>query len=271
MREPSLIWCGPDRRPREAKKDYKRTIELNSHPEKGNVNLKISNISSRLAQNIPEVALDLLEIGSYVYCADQSISRGGVSYRKDGKQWHRDFEFNIAVRCLDIWKREDVQSCLCETLGFLTDDNYSFDFRKLTIPLPWEPYFEFGDEQPWFKADEVLLFSGGLDSLAGAVDEIVALKKRVLLVGHRPVAVISTRQKQLVEHLSDLVDDPKSLVHIPIWVNKDQGLTKDANQRARSFLYASLGAAVSVLNKSTSIKIYENGIVSTNLQFGRTV
>lgn len=237
------MWCGPDKPPRGSGKPFRKTFELNSHPDGGNVNLIVGNISRRLAQNIPDIALDLLEVGSYVYCADQTVRRGGRTWPKDGQAWHRDFVFDIPVRRLDIWNKPEVTDCLEETLGFLSDDHYQFRFRPLTRKLPREPYFEFGEDQPWFKADQVLLFSGGLDSLAGAVSELVANGKRVLLVSHRPVAKTSKRQVQLVDELKRFVERTDSLIHVPVWVNKAPGLSNDANQRARSFLYATLAGA----------------------------
>ncbi|RKX18568.1 MAG: hypothetical protein DRP35_09050, partial [Candidatus Zixiibacteriota bacterium] len=56
-----------------------------------------------------------------------------------------------------------------------------------------------------------------------------------------------------------------NLLHIPIWVNKDKELTKDTNQRTRSFLFTMLASSIALIFKINKIKFYENGIVSTNL------
>ena len=42
-----------------------------------NVNLKITDISRKMIANINPLLVDLLEIATYVYCADQAIPRGG--------------------------------------------------------------------------------------------------------------------------------------------------------------------------------------------------
>jgi 7-cyano-7-deazaguanine synthase in queuosine biosynthesis len=263
--EKHLIWCGPDPSPKDIGGIYKRVIKLNSFPEKGNINLKFENISTRLAQNIPPLAMDLLEISSYVYCADQSVRRGGKTWPQDGKKWIRNFVFNIPVRNIDIWNKEDIKEQLSETLGFLSDDNYEFNFRKCERDIPTEQYFDFDQGQPWFEADSILLFSGGLDSTAGMIDETVNKNNNVVLVSHRPAPQISKRQLELLKRFRFLSDSPKKILHIPVWVNKDPGLTKDFNQRTRSFLYASLAACVAFFYKLDAIKIYENGIISTNL------
>ena len=118
-----LIWCGSDDPPKGAGKQFKRVIELDTYPKKGNVNLKFENISRRLAQNIPSIAKDFLEIGSYVYCADQAVPRGGLTWPKNGKTWIRSFVFEIPVRNPEIWNSPEVKDTLTNTLSYLSDDN----------------------------------------------------------------------------------------------------------------------------------------------------
>lgn len=103
-----------------------------------------------------------------------------------GTYWRRRFRFVIPVRNPDLWSSKTVSSGLVETLGFLPDDDYSFEFNQLSDPPPPAGGFEFGeDQQSAFVPDEVVLFSGGLDSLAGAVEELAKAGKRVALVSHR--------------------------------------------------------------------------------------
>ena len=118
--------------------------------------------------NVPDVLADLLEVASYVYAADSAISRGGEIDAQMGRGWRRKFRFEIPVRLPGLWSSDPVLSALVETLGFLSDDSYEFEF-KATIDAPIkEEYFEFKDkEETSFMPDEVILFSGGLDSLSG--------------------------------------------------------------------------------------------------------
>ncbi|MEW6584950.1 MAG: hypothetical protein AB1442_04985 [Nitrospirota bacterium] len=265
MGEANCIWCGPDKPPESIQTDFVKTIHLDAGSRKHNVHLKIENISIRLAQDLPSIVLDMLEIGSYVYCADQSIRRGGKVSRNEGEQWRRYFHFEIPVRNLDTWNKPAVKDELCDVLGFLSDDYYEFSFRQLTEDVPQDTYFSFEGGDPWFKADEVLLFSGGLDSLAGTLDEIVNNNKKVVLVSHRPVAKISKRQIDLLRAFEEKGGNRQAFLHVPIWVNKDQGLGIDSNQRCRSFLYAMLGASVAIMHKIPRARFYENGITSCNL------
>ncbi len=265
MGDISCVWCGPEKPPVSTRTDFVKTIHLHAGSRKHNVHLNIENVSRRLAQDIPSIIMDMLEVGSYVYCADQSFYRGGKVSRQDGKHWRRNFHFEIPVRNLDTWNKSEIKEELRELLGFLSDDFYEFSFRPLIEDIPRNAYFDFEEGDPWFKADEVLLFSGGLDSLAGALDEIINHGKKVALVSHRPVAKISKRQVDLLKAFEKKGGDRHNFLHVPIWVNKDEGLGIDSNQRCRSFLYAMLGASVAVMHKINRVKFFENGITSCNL------
>jgi hypothetical protein len=136
-------------------------INLNLHGASKNVHLKISDISTRLLANIPEPLVDLLEVATYVYAADSAISRGGRADLQMGKRWRRRLQFVVPVRLPDLWSSPPVSSALVETLGFLSDDEYKFDFRPLGNPPPLDTYFEFPEvDATSFKPDEVILFSG---------------------------------------------------------------------------------------------------------------
>lgn len=56
------------------------------------------------------------------------------------------------------------------------------------------------------------MFSGGLDSLAGAV-ETARAGKSLVLVSHRPVAMLDSRQRQLFSALNK--EFPNQLIHTP--------------------------------------------------------
>ena len=85
-----------------------------------------------------------------------------------------------------------------ETLRFLSDDSYEFTFQQAKAPVqPRELYFpELIDA--FQENDEVAVFSGGVDSFAGAVNDIVALGKSVTLVGHYSSTKVRNVQEALI-------------------------------------------------------------------------
>ena len=55
------------------------------------------------------------------------------------------------------------------------------------------------------------------------------------------------------------------MIHVPVWINKDKGKSKEHTQRTRSFLYSALGSIVADSVKAHGVRFFENGIVSLNL------
>lgn len=268
MSNDRLILCGGLSKPHGATQG--KPIELDLWGNDRNVALKIKDISQRLAANIPDRLADLLEVATYIYAADQAITRGGDGARNLGANWRRRFEFHIPVREPDIWSSKPVLDALVETIGFLSEDEYDFKFHPLAVRPHTEQYFEFGPgAATGFSPESVILFSGGLDSFSGAVQEVVQEKRRVLLVSHRSSTKLSSNLEHLVADLQKLCTTPP--LHIPVWINKEKELGKEYTQRTRSFLYASLGAVVARLFDLWGIRFYENGILSLNLPISAQV
>lgn len=243
-----------------------RPIRLDAR-KGGSVRLRINDITQPMTANLPPIAADLLNVATYVYCADQSISRGHPN-RFNYREWNRRLHFVIPVREPEVWNQPPVKEALVSTLSFLSDDNYDFHFEGDPDPEPLPSFLEFqGDSnviEP--EIDEVVLFSGGLDSLAGAIKEIKTERHRVALVSHRSAPKLDSRQRRLADLLADELDaDMSRPFPIQVWINKEEALTKDYTQRARSFLFASLGAVVARLFGRDRLRFYENGVISFNL------
>lgn len=241
------------------------SLELVLHGRSANVRLQIEDISRRLLTKIPDAGLDLLEVATYVYAADSAVGRGGLTDTGLGRNWRRQLRFVIPVRQPELWSSPTVISALVDTLAFLSDDTYAFEFRSLESPPEVESYFEFlGDDPAAFSPDSVILFSGGLDSLAGAVQTLAAGNTRVALVSHRSASKIVGAQKYLVERLRNNFGADR-VRHVPVWTNVMGELAREPTHRTRSFLFAALGAVTARLFGQDRLHFYENGVVSLNL------
>ena len=102
----------------------KETVSLSLSGKDNNVTLNVGDISRKMVANIAPELIDLLEIATYIYCADQATTRGGGSSREYGAKWRRQFQFHIPVREPDLWSSKPVRTALCDALGFLSDDEY---------------------------------------------------------------------------------------------------------------------------------------------------
>ena len=85
------------------------------------VTLQLEDISRGFVEQIPARFIDLLELATYVYCADQAVTRGGPGVQNVGGDWRRTLRFSIPVRDLDFWRSSQVQALLASTLGFLSE------------------------------------------------------------------------------------------------------------------------------------------------------
>ncbi|MCK6619733.1 MAG: 7-cyano-7-deazaguanine synthase [Calditrichaceae bacterium] len=225
------------------------------------VKLRVEDISRALIKDVPDTLVDLLEIAAYVYCGDQAVSRGSDIIRAVDTKWYPTLHFVIPVRQADFWSNRELVDLLSRTLNFLYGGTLTFRFIKHPKPPPLESYLDFGQV---VEAEEVVLFSGGLDSLSGTIQEIAVHKRHVALVSHRSVSGMYKRQDDLFQAIKERFPD-KKVDHVPIWVHKRRFREKADTQRTRSFLFASLAVTVAKLLKLSRIRFYENGVTSINL------
>lgn len=249
-------------------------LQLNVDPRKDGphrVNLLIDDLTRPLSDNIPDELADMLEIATYIYCADQFTGRGTPRMSGMGEDWRRRFHFTIPVRRLDIWSKPELNESLTRTVGFLSEDEFVFEFVQAHDPAPVQAYLGFSDPDAHvITPEQIILFSGGLDSLSGAVDAIIGHGRPAVLVSHQASTTIASKQNELAAALKSRAK-PRSLLHVPVKVNKGQGEASDFTQRSRSLLFASIGLVVAKLFNRKSVDFYENGIVSLNLPIAEHV
>lgn len=270
MIQPRLFLCsGVKVAQNDPLRQERRVIDLTTQGRKANVNVRLEDVAKVLAKDLSPRLLDLLELAAFAYTADCGTSRGEEWADEDTKEaWDRDFQFVIPVRDLAFWNQQETGELLVEILESLSDDKYTFHFRQFAKEPGKQGYLEFaeGDDWPFQGVDRVLMFSGGLDSLAGAV-ETAAKSGNLVLVSHRPVATQSKRQIQLFEALKESLRKTPSvqMIHVPVWINKEKALGREHTQRTRSFLYSTLGTIVAESVKAGGVRFFENGVVSLNL------
>lgn len=263
--KPRLLLCG-GLPAKNSEEDSHEVTRLSAWGKHRNVHIRIEEVARVFLKQFSDRLLDLVEIASYVFSADCLATRNGSwALGRSAEPWSREFKYAIPVRDFGFWNDQQVVRSLSQVLNFVSDDKHDFRFEQSLSAQPAQSYLEFGDSDDWpFQGvDRVLMFSGGLDSLAGAV-ETAREGKPVVLVSHRAKAAMSKRQKQLVSELRRLLPQAQ-ILHVPVWINKDKELGKEHTQRTRSFLFASIGAIVAHALGSQGVRFFENGIVSLNL------
>lgn len=231
------------------------------------VHVDVNYLPNRLATTVSSAALDLMEVAAYVFTADQLCTRGGPREVEYGTRRRRSLRFTIAVRDPDLWNSKRVNDALRNALGFMSDDDYAFEFVRNAKPAPTQSLFRFEDSDPSPPSyRSAMLFSGGLDSLGGAVHEIIQNRCRTVLISHASTSKIAKPQTDLVHKLmASAAPGTPSPLHVQYTVNKGKSLGRDTNQRTRAFLFCSFAAIIARMLGLPGFKVYENGVISINL------
>jgi 7-cyano-7-deazaguanine synthase in queuosine biosynthesis len=206
------------------------------------------------------VALDLLRLAGAVFCADKILMR-----EEADDFWTRDIEIRAPVSDVGLW--EGVTDLLVQALTFLSGDRWRFEFVDDTARTS-------GAESMPSEHDAVALFSGGLDSLAGAID-LLASGRRVVLVGHHDSSLTANKQGELFRALRERYGaDRVSLRELllrpaapsPIQRRPLPSEGGENTTRSRSFLFLAAGvAAADALGAEVPLVVPENGFIGINV------
>ncbi|MFC5849405.1 Qat anti-phage system QueC-like protein QatC [Deinococcus petrolearius] len=213
----------------------------------------IASVQSRWSVLPPPVALDLLDLCVSVYTTDKMIERATTGW--DG--WTRDVTLYVSVRDLDVWNGT-AGGVLTDLVNYLTGDTWTLVFRPFssTDSLP--------TGSATVTAEEVSLFSGGLDSYVGAIDALEQ-KKNILLVSHHgrgPAGAASISQTRTINILKDTFSGIERLSY---YIASPQKHSPEDSSRSRALLFYGLAAATALGTGAGQMVIPENGHVSLNV------
>lgn len=220
---------------------------------------------------LPPRIIDLLQLASYIYCADRLANRGERESLRN-TAWSRSFDISIPVLDYEFWSTPGVSKALANALTFMTGDRgYDFHFSKATI----DPTVQSNKQLLLFQNEytgisdpektDIMLFSGGLDSLAGAIERLNLFPDRTLcLVSHRSNNVTTHTQAKLIRDLQGK-HQKRAIPYGFECHNKKSTPSRDETQRTRMFLFAAIAFAICHCYNKSEFYVYENGITSINL------
>lgn len=211
------------------------------------------------------VKFDFFFVSAIVYGVDNLLSRD--IYSNDG--WTRDIEVEFPVNNLAVWSGKEAK--LKQILDFLTGDNWQISFREIEDVDLFHPRSN-RRKIPRYERESITsvsLFSGGLDSLIGVIDELERLSndERILLVSHFDSKSPGPNgdQRTLLRHL--MTQYPNKIY----WVQSKLAISRndvngnrvdvERNYRSRSLFFLGLGCFLSPIGKLT---VPENGTISIN-------
>ncbi|HLY63322.1 MAG TPA: hypothetical protein VKV95_21470 [Terriglobia bacterium] len=228
-----------------------------------NINRQLDHVEAKMVEDLDPAVFDLLDIATYVYIGDTSAPRGQNDVY--GNKWCRDLVFRIPVREFERWNQEEVRGRLSGLLTYLSGDaRIQLEFYPHKNPSAPPKFLKFQHDMAGFQgATTVSLFSGGVDSLAGAAYQISQLKEKPLLVSHRPVSTLATRQEVTAKGLQVMLGSP--IPRVSVWISRCGRKFVDSSQRMRSFLYMSLACGIAYQLRIQDVRYWENGVTTFNL------
>ncbi|MEU6674544.1 hypothetical protein [Streptomyces sp. NPDC046925] len=192
----------------------------------------------------PEAAADLVRIAVAAYLADRRVRRPNT--------FVRSIDLTVHTVNPEPWNAGPGQR-IEELLQWITGDLWQLhavpatatDQRRTSLPM----------------ADDVMLLSGGLDSLCGAADHLHDGIDRLHLSHCDGATAVRAAQTRAVSWLHGLRTD--SLRHLTVKVCQT-GTPADSTSRSRSLLFAALAVATAASTSSPQVTVPENGFTSIN-------
>jgi hypothetical protein len=182
-----------------------------------------------------------------VWAADKFLPRSATP-----DAWTRQITLNLPVS--PGWL--PLATRLSRLLNFLTGDDWTLKLREARLDLGLK-----GEWPHTWRPDGVMLFSGGLDSLVGALDYLEA-GQRLLLVSHYDFGQLAGIQQTLAAALTRHYG-PDRVHHLGLRVQFPEA--PELSMRSRSLLYLALGlVAAASFGAATPLIIPENGWISLN-------
>jgi hypothetical protein len=213
------------------------------------------------------VKFDFFLISALVYGVDNLLSR--EEYSDDG--WAREIEVKFPVYNLEKWMGNET--LFEEALNFLTGDTWNISFGLNEVEnvfiekkRRWHKNIKTYEKE---KIKSISLFSGGLDSLIGIIDELESLEndEKILLVSHFDFKSSGPNKDQrllynaLIEKYANQIYWVQTKLALNRKTQNDNRIKIESNYRSRSLFFIGLGVYLSTVDK---LIIPENGTISIN-------
>ncbi len=200
--------------------------------------------------------IEFVRLAVLSYLVDRTTPR-------PNRGWLRELELHVPVWNPDTWL--SIAPELAGLLGFLTSDSWTLKFERARTPR--SPF-----SRPAPMGPVAALFSGGADSLAGAIVARDDLGAAPVLVSHRDWSIVTGAQNRLVNALGDLWGAEPPTASAVVGRDRHQvgsGLAfgEEPTSRSRSLLFVALGLAIASAS-GIPLRIPENGFASINPPMG---
>jgi hypothetical protein len=242
-------------------------ICLHDHSKNKESNVRIavddSAFSYRIQKEFPSIIADLIDLAVSIHAADRLTFQ---SLRQQQTRIH----VVLPIRHPEILNQSFFQDKLSSLLEWATGSRWIFEFSKRV---------DFGravEQQPLLTSsdpyiNEVALWSGGLDALAGLYTRIKENREiSFMLFGTGSNDNAYARQERVFQALQPSFPGRLNLCRVPIRFSESNLYKKNKISRARGVVFTLLGSACAYLMGQKVLHLYENGIGAINLPYRKS-
>jgi 7-cyano-7-deazaguanine synthase in queuosine biosynthesis len=231
-------------------------------------------IGASFGRHLEPLYADWIDVALAAYYTDRMSPRRDPKSPSRVYQWARRISLRVPVRLPEVWNRIDVSDAVRKALDFFTDDFWSVEF----VPQAGGDVLDEGQAflfaSPIVAPVYVALLSGGLDSFAGAARAVQEqTESAFIFVSGATNSRQRSAQREQVRALRRLARREVSHITVPFGLSRhgrSRGEREEQSQRARGFLFLTLGAITALTAGSSALHIHENGVGAINLPYDAT-
>ncbi len=233
--------------------------------KESNVGLTVddSGLRCRVQQQFPSIIADLIDLAVAIHATDRLVIQ-------NLRQEQTRICVVLPVRHPELLSKNAFQYQLSDLLQWATGSRWLFEFCKRLESgriIEQQPLLSSADSH----VDEVTLWSGGLDALAGLYTRLKASPdKSFMLFGTGSNDNTYSRQEQVFKVLQNSFSNRLNLCRVPIRFFDSNLLQKNKISRARGIVFTFLGVACAYLMDQNGLHLYENGIGAINLPYRKS-
>lgn len=219
-----------------------------------------------IGRDTASVAFDFLILAFIIYNVDRAINR--IANSADG--WKRIIVLEN-IPCLHAKIMNSSSIFFQRAINFLTGDEWHLNFEPLTT-YNYSPSKNIKDYN-LSQYEKVALFSGGLDSLIGFIDNVFELdkNKKVLLVSHMELGKERGDQESILDYCetNNIFTGKYSRVLLNAGLKRNtwnKPTKTESTFRSRSLLFFAAGIYCAYnINHHMPLLVPENGTISINV------
>lgn len=226
------------------------------------VSVDDSQFLRRRYSTMSPLLADLIDIGTAVHVADRAST---VKRQEQVQRIHID----LPLRCPEHFTRADVYATLLDALHYFSGDDWSFDFlQRKKSGRRAELQMTMGEA---VHSVEVSLWSGGLDSLAGLYNRLIAdSHTEHTIFGAGANHNIQKVQRDVATVMQKDFPRRIKLEQVPFQFVRAKRLNLNKAPRLRGFIFLLFGAVCACLEGQDTLFIYENGVGAINLPYRKS-